>query len=356
MRQKDYYSILELSEEDKKLPKDVFLKKLKKNYRQICLKTHPDKNPGNKEAEEKFKDATEAYDTLNDYDGKKREYDNPTSGFSFNGNMDDIFSQFAQGFGGFGDFFNPFGGHTHNTVMKGSNIRGSINVTLEDILNGAQKTVKYRRNVLCHSCNGTGKSAQTKEHTCPHCNGTGRQISGVTSYRVISPCSYCSGKGKIITNPCQSCNGTGYEEKIEEKTFTIPKGIIDSLQFQFSGLGNEIKDGIPGDLLIVVKEIPHDTFKRQGNDLIANVNVNVIDAILGCKQKVKTLGGEYLTVDIPHGSEEGTEIILQGKGLPEYNSNNVGNLICKIHIVMPKHLTDKEIKTLEKLRASTNFK
>jgi molecular chaperone DnaJ len=355
MERKDYYKILGLSEEDKKLPKDEFLKVLKKNYRQICLKTHPDKNPGNKEAEEQFKNAAEAYEVLNDYDGKKKDYDNPMSNFSFTGNMDDIFSKFAQGFGGFGDFFNSFGGSQKQRVMKGTNIRGVISVTLEDIANGATKTIKYNRNVICHTCKGSGKDSHSRERVCPYCHGTGFEVQHNGYVTIQTNCHHCNGTGKIIENPCSTCNGTGYEQIIEEHTFAIPKGINDSMQFQINGMGNEIVNGIPGDLFVVVKELPNENFQRHGDDLITTVNVNVIDAILGVSKKVKTLQGKETMIDIPQGSEEGMTIRLIGEGLPKYNSNYNGNLICKLHIVMPKFLTDMEVKQLEKLRDSTNF-
>jgi molecular chaperone DnaJ len=354
--QKDYYKILELTDGDKKLPKEEFLKVLKKNYRRICLKYHPDKNPGNKDAEEKFKEAAEAYEVLNDYDGKKKEYDNPMSNFSFSGDMEDIFSKFAQGFGGFGDFFNHFGTNHTSRVVKGSNIRGVVSVTLEEIASGINKTIKYNRNVVCHTCNGSGLDKNSREEVCPYCHGTGYVIERKGPVTIQTTCHHCNGQGKTIKNPCKTCNGTGYERKVEEQTFTVPKGVVDQLQFQINGFGNEVVNGEPGDLLIVIKELPHDKFTRVKNDLITTINVSVVDAMLGCKYKIKTLLGEVVEATIKQGSEEGDSIVLQNYGLPEFNSNAIGNLICKIHIVMPKKLTDNESKLLEKLRMSENFK
>ena len=357
---KDYYSILGLTEEDKKLSGEEFQKKLKANYRQLSLKWHPDRNPGDKEAEEKFKEAAEAYSVLSDPQ-KKEEYDNPMSHFTFNGNMDmdDIMRHFQMTFGedfGFTHFTSD--GGFHNMRQKGSNIQGSVNITLEDVLNGVEKKVRFTRKKVCHTCNGTGVASYSREEKCPHCNGSGFLVQGYNMMAIRTTCPYCGGYGKIITNPCKDCGGTGLENEQIEKSFTVPKGAVNGMTLTIRGLGNEIPgDGnIPGDLNITIIQQPHPVFKRMGSDLMMKVNVSVTDAILGGNVRIITLSGKKLDVHIPRGSEEGKMLTVNGYGLPIYNSNSMGDLICVVHIVMPNKLNEKEVKLLEKLSKSDNFK
>lgn len=358
-QKKDYYKILGLSEEDKKLPKEEFLKKLSKNYKKLAIQYHPDRNPGNKEAEDKFKEVNEANQVLSDYDGKKAEYDNPMSQFRFDGNMnmDDILRHFNMSFGSnFG--FNPFDFGHQQMRQKGSNIRGTVRVTLEEILHGTDKTVRYTRKKVCHTCHGTGKDKYSKEEMCPHCHGLGVIMRSFGNMSIQSTCTHCNGTGIIVTNPCNTCGGSGLEDEVVEKTFKIPAGTMGGMTFNIQGAGNEIagEGNIPGDLQVIVQEIPHETFIRDGIDLYLDVNVGVIDAILGTKARITTLDGKKLDINIPSGSEEGKQLVVNGYGLPEYTTDRIGRLICVIHIVMPKSLNKKEIKTLEKLSKSESFK
>ena len=358
---KDYYKILGLTEEDKKLPKDEFLKKLSKNYKKLAIQYHPDRNPGNKEAEEKFKEINEANQVLSDYDGKKAEYDNPMSHFKFNGNMDmdDILRHFQTTFGddfGFGSF--GFGGNGETLSQKGSDIRGTVNVTLQDVLNGTIKKVRYTRKKVCHECKGTGKDNDSREESCLHCKGRGFVEQGYGFMSVRTTCPYCNGTGRIIINPCKTCGGDGLEDELVEKSLNIPKGVFGGMTFRMSGLGNEIqgKNSIPGDLNITINELQDQTFLRNGKDLIMQLNVGVIDAIIGTKKRITTLNGKKIDIKIPRGSEDGKHLIVNGYGLPEYGGNGFGNLICCVHIVMPKNLTEKDVKALEKLNKSDSFK
>lgn len=358
---KDYYKILGLTEEDKKLPKDEFLKKVSKNYKKLAIQYHPDRNPGNKEAEEKFKEVNEANQVLSDYDGKKVEYDNPMSNFQFTGNMnmDDILRHFQMSFGddfGFGSFGFGGGGQMR---QKGSNINGSVTVTLEDILNGVEKKIKFTRKKVCHTCNGTGKDKNSREETCPHCHGYGYITQGHSGFMMVrSTCPYCNGTGKIVINPCRTCGGDGLEDETIEKTFTLPKGVPDGMVFRMTGMGNEIpgNGNIPGDVNIVIHELPHPIFQREGDNLIMLLNVGVVDAILGSKVRIETLNKKKIDVTIPMGSEEGKHLTIPGYGLPIYKSNGFGDLICIVHILMPKKLGDKEVKLLEKLKGTDSFK
>lgn len=358
---KDYYKILGITEDEKKLPKEEFLKVLSKKYKKLAVQYHPDRNPGNKEAEEKFKEINEANQVLSDYDGKKAEYDNPMSQFQFNGNMDmdEILRHFSMAFGddfGFGSF--GFGGNRQPMRQKGSTIRGTITLTLEDVLNGTEKKVRYTRKKVCHTCSGTGRDTYSKEETCPHCHGTGYINQGYGMMSIRSTCPYCQGKGKIIYNPCKTCGGNGLEDEVVEKTINVPAGAFEGMSFNISGFGNEIvgQGNIPGDLNVIVRELPHDKFQRSGNDLVMTVNVGVIDAILGSKVRIETLSKKKLDITIPRGSEEGKKLVLAGYGLPEYGTGRMGRLICVVHIVMPKSLSEKEIRALDKLSKSDNFK
>ena len=349
---KDYYNILGVTDEEKKLQGDDFVKVIKPKYRKLAIKYHPDKNPGNKEAEEKFKDAAEAYDVLSDQK-KRSEYDNPMSSFSFSSgsSMDDILKHFRDSFGDF-DPFGGFGFTRQETIQRGASIKGVVNYTLEDVLNGVQKTVKYKRLVRCHECHGTGKNEYTKEEMCPHCNGTGRIRQSNSWMTMEQTCPHCQGKGKIIKNPCKSCNGSGLETITVEETFNIPKGVINDMSLIVGGKGNETpqENGIPGDLYITLKELPHKTFIRDGYNLLVGINISVFDALTGCNKTIKGLDGSDILIDIPQCSEENTTIVCSGKGLPIYNKTTVGDLICKIHIVMPKSLTKSQLKSIEKLK------
>lgn len=357
---KDYYKILGLTEEDKKLPKEEFLKKLSKNFKKLAIQYHPDRNPGNKEAEEKFKEVNEANQVLSDYDGKKVEYDNPMSHFQFNGdmNMDDILKHFKSRFGddfGFSSFGFSGGG---NTVQKGSDIYGRVNVTLEDVLNGTVKKVRFLRKKVCHTCHGSGKDGGSREEKCVHCNGRGYVEQGYAFMSVRTGCPYCGGTGKIVINPCKTCGGSGLEDEVIEKSFSLPKGVFGGLTMRINGVGNEIpgNGNIPGDLIIEIAEVPHPVFIRNGSDLIMKVNIGVIDAILGKKVRITALNGKKIDVNVPRGSEEGKKLIINGYGLPKYGTNEMGDLICVVHIVMPKKLKDKDMKALENLSKSESFK
>ena len=352
----NYYDILGITEDEKKLQGKDFNDVLKKKFRELSIKYHPDRNQGSKDSEEKFKKIAEAYDVLSN---NRTEYDNPMSNFQFNGNMsmDEVLRRFSMDFGsdfGFGPF--GFGGH-QSMRQKGSDISGAVNITLEDVLNGTEKTVKYTRKKVCHTCHGSGKDGNSREEICPHCQGRGMINQGFGMVSVKTTCPYCGGTGRMVVNPCKTCGGSGLENETIEKTFTIPPGVFGGMVFNLNGLGNEIpgNSNIPGDLHIIVKELEHPIFKRNGSDLIMTINVNVVDAILGTKARVKTLDGKTIDVNIPSGSEEGRRLSLNGLGLPEYGTGNRGRLICVVHLVMPKKLNDKEVKLLEKLSKSENF-
>ena len=266
---KDYYKILEISDDEKKLKGEPFNKELKKKYRSLCLKWHPDKCPSDdkkKEYEDKIKEINEAYAVLSD-EAKRNEYDNPMSGGSF-GNVDD-----------FMDWFNGFGfNFTEKKEQRGQTIHITLKTSLEDLFNGVEKRIKYSRKVRCEECNGSGMTSQSKKETCSHCGGTGTILTQNSMWsQRITTCSHCNGKGFIIKNPCNKCGGSGLTTKEEEITVNIPKGSTHGMQLVFNGMGYASPStNLCGDLVVTIQEIAHEHFSRQGNDLYFILDVPVI--------------------------------------------------------------------------------
>lgn len=355
---KDYYKILDLSEDEKKLQGDEFKKIVKNKFRALSRKYHPDKckdESKKTEYEEKFKEIAEAYSVLSD-DEKRQQYDNPSSmGGDFGGfgnfNMDDILREF--GFGGFGGFNY---GQAQRT-QKGKGMRMVLSVSLEDIFNGVEKTLKYKRYEVCKECKGSGKSSRSVEERCTHCGGTGQIIQHVGPWQQISTCPHCNGKGTILKNPCPNCKGEGIELTEHNVTFTIPKGVGNGYMIMLNGEGNAPSHGKGefGDLQIILKENDHDKFIREGNDLYFELEVSVIDAILGCQKEIETIDGKTLLTNIPPCSENGTKIRFGGKGMPIYNTSRFGDMYGIITIKMPKTLTEREKELLGELKRETNF-
>lgn len=359
---KDYYNILGITEEEKKLQGKEFEKIIKPKYKKLCLQFHPDKQQGKsenekKEAEEKFKEIAEAYSVLSD-EKKRQEYDNPMSNFKFDGFGGNGFNDFMNGFG-FDFNFNPFGNKgNQKRVVKGQSIRINLNVTLEDIYNGIEKNIKYKRMDKCPTCNGSGKGHNSRVETCSHCGGTGQFFQQNGFIQTITTCPYCNGKGTVLINPCPTCNGNGIVSTENTIKLTVPKGIANGSQITMQGQGNAPLncDGIYGDLLIVINEIQHNKFERNGNDLYFELEIPVIDGILGCYVEVDTIDGKKLSTKISQGVEDGNQIRFGGKGMPIMNSNGYGNMIGIIRLKMPKILSNNDIQLLSKLKESENFK
>lgn len=353
---KDYYNILGITDEEKKLQGSDFEQILKKKYRILCKELHPDKQQGKSEkektlAEEKFKEVSEAYVVLSDTK-KRQEYDNPMSGFS--------------GFGGFGGF-DPFdmmsefgfgGGRQRQRVVKGQSLRIVVSATLEDLFNGVKKTIKYKRQGLCKSCGGSGKNANTRIETCPHCGGTGQMFSQNGFVQTITTCPHCGGQGKKMINPCPHCGGNGLAVEETEIDIQIPQGVQEGFQMvaQGQGCAPANGEGVYGDLIILVKELEHQKFERHGDDLYFDLEIPVVDAMLGCNKEVTTIDGKCLTTKISPLIEDGTQIRFNGKGMPIYNSSNrFGNMIGIIRLVMPKSLNDEEKRLLNELKTKEHF-
>jgi molecular chaperone DnaJ len=362
---KDYYKILGTTKEEiDSLKSDAEREKfLKGLYRKKAVADHPDHHPEEtKKYEEIFKDDAEAYATLSD-PNKRAQYDNPASNFSFDGSgidINDILRNFGMGGNPFDGFFNGgFGnfGNATRRVVKGSDLMAKISYTLEEAYNGGNKKISYNHYVKCDECGGTGKTDKSEDKICDVCGGTGQEIKmqqgGMTMF---GTCHKCHGTGHIVSHPCGKCNGQGIYVKKEEVSIDVPKGVMNGMQMKIEGMGNAIANGINGDLIIQFLEAPNKTFERNGNDLYFDVNVPILDALLGGKKEVKTIGGKKLSVTIRNGVEDGTNIKMNGYGMPLYgNDGQYGNLIGIIHLVLPKKLNEKEKKTLETLRHGENF-
>ncbi|MGQ9848314.1 MAG: molecular chaperone DnaJ [Bacteroidales bacterium] len=366
MTKRDYYEILGVS-------RNATKEEIKKAYRKKALQYHPDRNPGDKEAEEKFKEAAEAYDVLSD-DEKRRRYDQfghagvgssaASEGGGFGGfDIEDIFSRFGDIFSDFG--FGSFGGFgrtsSHKKVNKGTNLRIKVKLTLPEIATGVEKKIKVRKLIECNACHGTGAKDSSSYKECPTCHGTGyvtrvtRTILG--QMQSTSPCPTCNGEGRIITNKCSKCGGEGVVHDEEVINIHIPAGVADGMQLSMSGKGNAARHGgVPGDLIILIEEEKHPEFIREDNNLIYNLIVSIPQAILGDTVEIPTIEGTKIKVKIDPGTTSGKLLRIRGKGLPELQGYGRGDLIIRIIVFIPTNISKEERKLLEKLEASENFK
>ncbi|WP_448519089.1 molecular chaperone DnaJ [Rhodoflexus sp.] len=357
---RDYYDILGVN-------RGASADEIKKAYRRTAIKYHPDKNPGDKEAEEKFKEAAEAYEVLSDPD-KRARYDRfghqgvDSSRFgSGSVNTEDIFSYF-------GDIFNnsPFGdifggaASSRRSARKGTNLRIKLKLTLQEIATGVEKKIKVRRQVACKSCNGTGAKNGTAFTICTTCNGTGqiKQVVNTMLGQMVSTstCPACGGEGKTISERCGNCGGDGTVLEEEVIPIKIPAGVEEGMQLQMSGKGNfPPRGGVPGDLLIVIEEEEDAILKREGNNIHFDLYLSFADAALGTTVEVPTIDGKA-KIDIAAGTQSGKVLRLKGKGIKELNGYSIGDQLVHINIWTPKNLSKEERIMLEKLRDSPNFK
>ena len=346
----NYYDILGVD-------KNATQEEIKKAFRKKAVEHHPDK--GGDEA--KFKEASEAYDVLSD-EQKRRDYDaygsqggNPFGGGGnpfgrYQGhafNMDDIFSQF-------GDIFGGRYGQPKQRQRKGNDLRVQLTVNLEEIISGATKKVKYTRQKPCEPCNGKGGS---EVKSCLACNGSGqRNVTQSTPFGVITqsaPCNNCGATGQVVSNPCRSCHGAGTQAAEEVVDINLPKGVVGGMSLNMSGYGNHVRGGVPGDLQILVDEIKHPKFSREGNDLHCEEWISIPEAVLGTKINLDFITGQ-INFDIPQGCESGKVFRMSGKGIPvltnDGRNHGTGNLYIKVNVKIPKNISQEEQGLYEKLR------
>ncbi|WP_287641026.1 molecular chaperone DnaJ [Bacteroides sp.] len=371
MEKRDYYEVLGV---DKKASAD----EIKKAYRKKAIQYHPDKNPGDKEAEEKFKEAAEAYDVLSNPE-KRARYDQfghagvsgaagnggPFGGFSGGMSMDDIFSMFGDIFGGHGGFGGGFGGFggdggAQQRRYRGSDLRVKVKLNLKEISTGVEKKFKLKKYVPCSHCHGTGAEGNGGTETCPTCNGSGtvirKQQTILGTMQTRSTCPTCGGEGKIIKNKCKECGGEGIVYGEEVVTVKIPAGVAEGMQLSMSGKGNAGKhNGIPGDLLILIEEEADKELIRDENDLIYNLLLSFPTAALGGTVEIPTIDGK-VKVKIESGTQPGKVLRLRGKGLPSVNGYGTGDLLVNISVYVPETLSKDEKKQLEEMENSDNFK
>ena len=364
MAKRDYYEVLGVD-------RNASANDIKKAYRKLAIQYHPDKNPGDKEAEEKFKEAAEAYSVLSDAD-KKARYDqfgfegvSGAGGGGFSGagmDMNDIFSMFGDilgGRGGFGGFGGFGGGSDGPQKHRGSDLRVKARLSLQEIANGTTKKFKLKKYVACTHCNGSGAEGNSYE-TCPECKGTGRIIRTQQSFfgmmRSEVPCPHCQGEGKIIKNKCSHCHGEGIVLGEEVVEVQIPAGVVEGMQLSMRGKGNAGKrGGINGDLLIVIEEEKHPELIRDENDLIYSLLLDIPTATLGGFAEIPTIDGKA-KVTIDPGTQPGKVLRLRGKGLPTLNGYGKGDIVVNISVYIPETLSKEEKKVIEQFRESNNFR
>ncbi len=364
MSKRDYYEILGVA-------KSASDDEIKKAYRKMAIKYHPDKNPDDKKAEEKFKEAAEAYEILSNPE-KRQRYNQfghagvgssaASGGGGYGGgmNMDDIFSQFGDIFGG-GGFGGSFGGGSRGggrRVMRGSNLRIKVKLNLQEIAKGVEKKLKVNKFVSCHTCKGSGaKNGQFD--TCKVCHGSGVQTRTQQTFlgamQTQTTCGACNGEGKTVKDKCHTCHGDGIVREEEVISINIPAGVAEGMQLSVSGKGNAApRGGINGDLLVMIEEEEHPELKRDGSNLFYDSYVSFVDAALGTSVEIPTVDGK-VKIKIDPGTQSGKVLRLKGKGLPDINSYGHGDLLVNINVWTPQALTSEEKKTLEGLKDSKNF-
>lgn len=371
MAKRDFYEILGVA-------KDADESAIKKAYRKTAMKYHPDRNPDDKSAESKFKEAAEAYEILSDPQ-KRARYDRfghagvsgnaGGGGFRTGGGMtmEDIFSQFGDIFGGgaadnpFGNFFGGGGGggRRRQTGERGSNLRIKVKLTLEEIANGVTKKIKVKKQVTCKTCNGSGAKSASGVTTCGTCNGAGyvRKVSNtfLGQMQTTVTCPTCSGSGQVVKDKCNTCHGQGREYGEETISIEIPAGVSEGMQLSMRGKGNAGKNGGPnGDLLINIEEVAHEDLQRDGNNLIYELYINFADAALGTSVEVPTIENK-VRIRVPPGTQAGKIFRLKGKGLPSVQSYGNGDQLIHVNIWTPKKLSNEGKKLMEKMQSMAEF-
>ena len=369
MAKRDYYEVLEVS-------RSASVDEIKKAYRKLAIKYHPDRNPGDAEAEAKFKEAAEAYDVLHDPQ-KRQQYDQfgfdaPGGGFGggspFGGaggfSMDDIFSMFGDVFGGHGGGFGGFGGGSQQAPKyRGSDLRLKVRLSLQEVATGVTKKFKVRKDITCEHCHGTGAEGGSGTETCPNCHGSGVEIRTQQSMfgmiQTQTACHVCGGEGTIIKNKCTHCQGEGVVKGEEVVEINIPAGVAEGMVVNVPGKGNAGKhNGVTGNIQVYIEEEPNETFVRDGQNVIYNLLLDFPTAVLGGQVEIPTIDGSNVKIKIEPGTQPGKTLRLRGKGLPAVQGygTGIGDLVVHISIYVPKELTKSEKKAIEELRDSENFR
>ncbi len=366
-QKRDFYEVLGVDR--KSAAEDI-----KKAYRKLAIKFHPDKNPDDPTAEDKFKEAAEAYSILSD-DAKRKRYDQfghagmgggsagaGAGGFGGGFTMEDIFSQFGDIFGNgggspFGDMFGGQGGGRRQ--RRGSDLRIKLKLDLNEVANGAEKKIKVKRHVTCDTCGGNGAKHGTALTTCTTCQGNGqvRKVVNTMLGQMVSSstCTTCNGDGKIISDRCEVCAGEGRLMQDDLITLNIPGGVGDGMQLSMSGKGNvPQRGGAPGDLLIVIEEEENEHLKRDGNNVVFDMHLSFVDAALGTSTEIPTIDGKA-RITIEPGTQAGKILRLKGKGIKDLNGYARGDQLVHVNVWTPQQLSSEERSTLETLRDSPNF-
>lgn len=367
MAKRDYYEILGVN-------KGASTEEIKKSYRKVAMQYHPDRNPGDKAAEEKFKEAAEAYEVLSDGD-KRQQYDRfghaGVSGAGRGGhqNMEDIFSQFGDIFGDdiFGSFFGGGGrrggggnGGRAPRGVRGSNLRIKLKLTYEEIAKGVTKNIKVKKYVSCGTCNSSGAKDKNSVQTCGTCGGSG-QVRKVTNtflgqMQTVTTCPACNGEGTTVTHKCGTCKGEGRVYGEETVTIDIPAGVQEGMQLNISGKGNAgERGGAPGDLIILIEEEAHKELQREGLNAVYELHISFPDAVFGTNLEVPTIDGRA-KIKIPPGTQSGKIFRLKGKGFPAVNSYEKGDQLVHVNVWTPQQVSSEEKAMLEKMSGSQNFK
>ena len=337
-QKRDYYDILEVG-------RDANEDEIKKAYRKLAIKYHPDKNPDDKEAEAKFIEAAEAYDVLLTPE-KRQRYDQygyaglegMSTGYGVGINIDEILNDV------FGEMF---GGFRRGRSRQGRSLQTNLEITLEEAYTGKEASIEVPRIESCPECEGSGAEKGSTVETCPQCYGRGQVTQSQGFFTLQRTCHRCHGSGEVIQKPCRNCNGQGRVRVKREVKLKIDKGVDTGFEYRLQGQGEVgASGGVPGDLLVVLHVAPHDRFKRSGNDLITSTKISFVQAALGCTIQVNSIDGPNQLV-IPAGTQYGDQLRIQGKGMPRYRSSSFGDLVVHVGIETPKNLNDEQRKLLE---------
>ncbi len=343
MRKRDYYEVLEV-------PKNAGEDELKRAYRKMAMKYHPDKNPGDKEAEEKFKEASEAYEVLRDRE-KRELYDRfgheglQSTGFRGFSGFEDIFSSFGDVFE---DFFGFGGRRQRSRARVGNDLRCDVEFTLEEAFSGKDEEIVFHKWDHCENCHGSGIAPGHEPETCATCQGRGQVVRSQGFFQISTTCPACHGDGRIITDPCKDCRGKGKVKVKKEITVKIPPGVDTGSQLRLRGEGEPGEfGGPPGDLFVVIRLKPHDFFSREGDHLLCEIPISFVQAALGAHIMIPVLGQEgEKELKIPSGTQPGDILTLPGEGMPTMSTNNRGDLFAKVSVKIPKKLTPRQKEIL----------